>query len=494
MHKFTCRLTACLLSFLSAVLCYGALPDWVHIFWKDGATDRVLSSPLKSVEDISFEMPQTTDETPDWFESLKLTDIEGNNCNIVIDNISLIEFGSNVPTLYLSTNPEVSEIQSKTDYLDASFSMAGYANYEDVENMDVKIRGRGNTSWNWPKKPYRLKFASKVSLCGLPKAKNYVLIANFIDPTLMRNMIAFESARMLGLPFTNHSVPVNVVLNGVYRGAYMLSEKVGINGASVDIDDSEGILWEIDTNYDEDYKFMSPTYGLPVMVKDPDLQEVAESINQPAPVTDVDGGNASSQITAESLLEGWRSDFIEMENAVKTGHPETHIDMDALARYILVHLVCCNRELNHPKSNYLFKVREGEKYMFGPVWDFDWAFNYYDIPFNQPLFLADKDNLTGTVFYKDLIASESFKTAFENAWKEYREDIFPKILNKIEEYASLVKVSALQNGELWTSAKVLEVGSKIHSSEKFDEEKGLLIDWLSKRIEAIEASETRLLR
>ena len=74
------------------------------------------------------------------------------------------------------------------------------------------------------------------------------------------------------------------------------------------------------------------------------------------------------------------------------------------------------------------------------------------------------------------------------------EDIFPKILNQIEEYASFVKVSALPAGELWTFAKGIKVGGKIHSSEKFDEEKGLPIDWLTKRIEAIEASETRLLK
>lgn len=488
------RLIISFLLLLPAVVCEGALPDWIHIFWKDGSTDRVLSSPLRSLECLSFDVPESDGETPDWFESLKFEDIDGNTRSVDLDDVASIELGGNVPTLYITTIPEVSEIQSKTDYLDATFSLNGYSNYEDVGEIAVKMRGRGNTTWLFPKKPYRLKFASKISLCGLPKAKNYVLIANFIDPTLMRNMVAFETARMLGMPFTNHSVPVNVVLNGVYRGAYMLSEKVGINGASVNIDESEGILWEMDTNYDEDYKFTSPSYNLPVMVKDPDLAEIAGLLNQQAATSDTPGSEGTSSVSAESLLEGWRNDFVEMEDAVKEGHPETHIDMDMFARYILVHLVCCNRELNHPKSNYLFKTRKGEKYMFGPVWDFDWAYNYYDIPFNQPLFLEDKNNLIGTVFYKDLIASESFRSAFEQVWTEYREEIFPKILDKIEEYASVIRVSALQNGELWTSAKVLEVGSQIHSSEKFDEEKGLLIDWLSKRVEAIAASETRLLR
>ena len=145
--------------------------------------------------------------------------------------------------------PDWTELQgAKDDVRKAILYMDGNGMYDDLEEQEVEFRGRGNSTWNMDKKPYRFKMAKKKSVCGLPKAKTFALLANNIDCTLMRNAIALWLARYFGMPYTNHTVPVKVYLNGIDKGQYVMTEKIGIGGGSVDIDETTGMLFELDTN------------------------------------------------------------------------------------------------------------------------------------------------------------------------------------------------------------------------------------------------------
>lgn len=261
----------------------------------------------------------------------------------------LVENGNSVPLLIISTDEPLEQIPDKINYKDATIKIKGFGEYEDFENS-VQIRGRGNTSWIVSdKKPYRLKFGKKQELCGLKKSKNYVLTANYTDISLLQNPIASFIGKMLDLPFTHTMVPVDVILNGIYRGSYLLTNKPGINSGSVDIDEIKSVMWEIDKNYDEEIKFRSPVYDLPVMLSDPDMDE--------------------------ERFEFWKADFEEMEKAVSEGNVEDYIDIDEYARYRIVYDVLRNGDLYIPKSLKMYKT-EGGKYIFGPIWDFDSAMGY----------------------------------------------------------------------------------------------------------------------
>ncbi|MDR1971935.1 MAG: CotH kinase family protein, partial [Treponema sp.] len=125
------------------------------------------------------------------------------------------------------------------------------------------------------KKPYRLKFIEKQKLFGLTKAKSWVLLANAGDKTLIRNSIAFEMGQRFDLPFTNHYIPVELVLNGEYRGSYLLTEQIQTGKGRVDIVDdydededmADEYLVELDNYYDEEPKFRTSTVPFPVMIK-----------------------------------------------------------------------------------------------------------------------------------------------------------------------------------------------------------------------------------
>src|SRR5690606_33255056 len=100
--------------------------------------------------------------------------------------------------------------------------------------------------------------------------KNWVLLANYQDYTLMTNAVSMKIGQQLGLPFTHQIIPVDVTVNGEYKGSYNLTQQVEIGEGRVNIGD-DGVILELDNNYDEDYQFMSANFDLPVMVKDAEI-------------------------------------------------------------------------------------------------------------------------------------------------------------------------------------------------------------------------------
>lgn len=363
------------------------------------------------------------DENDDNLE-LNIATIEDNNFVISFADSLLFQSGISIPHIEITTEEDLSEIPNKTDYKRASFIVNGFGNFDDV-STEVNIRGRGNTSWTFDKKPYRLKFDKKISLCGLPKAKSYVLLANYTDPSLMQFALATKLAQMLGMPYTNHVVPVDVTLNGIYKGSYLLTNKPGINSGSVDIDNDTSIMWELDTYYNEDYRFKSDIYGLPVMAVDPDL--------------------------TDELFEKWKADFIEMERAVASQNSSDYIDLDIFARYLLVYEIMDNNEIGWPKSVKLYK-EEGGKYMFGPIWDFDVACGYnWD---TQEAYTTDNINkyVWITSFFAALAQEQEFKTAIKRHWqyiKEHKAEFF----EYIDSYAASIRNSAHRNQVLWPGSE-----------------------------------------
>ena len=107
-------------------------------------------------------------------------------------------------TMNIVTEGET-EIVEKEVWLNCHFSIDGKGEYSNYSGTG-RIRGRGNSTWEWyEKKPYKFKLDSKSKLLGLEKAKNWNLLANYRDVTDMMNVMAFETARCMGMPFTNHS-------------------------------------------------------------------------------------------------------------------------------------------------------------------------------------------------------------------------------------------------------------------------------------------------
>ncbi len=344
-----------------------------------------------------------------------------------------------VPKLYINTpdSPELEQLVEKDVYLDATIRLEGNGYVEDFEEQAVTIKGRGNSTWSMPKKPMRLKFSKKQSLAGLKSSKNFVLLANFVDCTLMRNVVAMKIGQLLGVEYANHMVPCEVVFNGHFLGSFTLTEKIGINSSSVDIDETTGMLFELSTEYDETYKFRSEIYDLPVMVKDPDLDEIVEE--------------NPTLGTASDLFEKWRVDFNEAERLAASGKSAEAFDIESFVNYLLVYDLCGNSEIGFPKSVYIHKEQIGSEtlYKAGPMLDFDVAFNKSRLIDGKLEYSDFNDALWVNSLFDDITSTNEFKTLYKERLATYKADLFPQLLDFFDEYFALIKPSAKLNGQLW---------------------------------------------
>ena len=265
-----------------------------------------------------------------------------------------------VPTIYINTADGL-PITSKTDFKDATISIDGHGIFPSMEETELQIRGRGNSSWGWPKKPYRLKFAEKVKPLGMKNGKNWVLLSNYQTGSLMSNAIGMKAANLMGAAGANHIVPVDLYLNGEYRGNYNLTEKVGFSNNSVDLDDeAAAALLELDSYYDEPegQKFRSSPYSLPINIKEPEFDE------------------GETRLTLDIIRSDWNTFMTTLNRGQDISK---HVDIEQLVRFLMVNELINNYELGHPKSTFCYRESfesDTSKYVFGPVWDLDWAFGY----------------------------------------------------------------------------------------------------------------------
>lgn len=335
-----------------------------------------------------------------------------------------------LPHIYINTDGGAG-ITSKENYINASIIIDGKGKYENYTGT-TQIRGRGNTTWAMPKKPYRLKLTSKASLFGLAPERDWVLLANYLDPTLMLNAVAMKIGQQLNMPYTNHIIPLNLTLNGSYLGSYNLTEQVEVGSNRIAIGD-DGLLLELDQHFDEEYKFYSQYYSLPVMIKAPELN----NDNDIAPI-------ASQFNKIEALL----NDDKFPGNAYKE-----YIDITSVANFLIVCLLTGNEELNHPKSIYMHK-KTGGKFTMGPIWDFDWAYAYeggaYFYSATRPLFWSlNNSSYTGTKFFTRFLKDVEFVALIKQQWADYKANSLNDLTKFIEEYAIKIESSKNEDYKKW---------------------------------------------
>ena len=248
--------------------------------------------------------------------------------------------------------------------------------YDDgtrLQEYPILVRERGNGSRYelFKKRPYRVKFNDGKShhmLKGSPlespaKAKKWTLIPNWRDKSLMRNNIAFEMSRRLGLSYTPWIQNVDVIVNGEYKGNYQLCDQVTVDPNRVDITNMES--WDVDdtsitggylleiTSPGEAYHFYSNQGGIPVDIKSPDSDDIVSE--QFSYIRD-----AFNEM--ESKL--WASNYQHPEKGYRS-----KLDLGSFLRYFLVGEFAGNTDAMW--SLYLYKERSDDLFHFGPVWDFD---------------------------------------------------------------------------------------------------------------------------
>lgn len=362
----------------------------------------------------------------------------GHQYTVIVD--FLTDHSAAVPRIDINTVGAVN-ITSKETYVDAEIVIDGAGVFPSMTDS-VKIRGRGNSSWTGDpdaKNPYRLKFADKVAPFGMTKGKNWVLLANILKGSMMTNAIGMKAASLFGTEAANHIIPVDLYINGIYKGSYNFTEKVGFANNSVDLEDeSAAALLELDAYYDEPagQKFRSNPYSLPVNIKKPVFSE------------------GTTLCTLDDIRQRFNGFVSALWNDDDLGD---YADMDHFARFFLFNDFICNNELNHPKSTFCYYenvLDEDSKLHFGPAWDMDWAFGY-DGSFSSSYFRNHvnynyfhySSGMTHSSFVSDLGNHHQASTYMYPLWRKFMASGLEELCDFCYEYYEYAKPSFNHNSE-----------------------------------------------
>ena len=348
-------------------------------------------------------------------------------------------YSADLPVLSLTTKSgEMTAIEEEKGYEESgTVQLLDLNGGELYEGTAESIQGRGNSTWGLAKKPFQFKLSKKADLLGFGEAKTWNLIANGYDETRLRNRIAMELAREIGMSYVPESQMIDLYINHVYYGNYYLSEKVEVDRERVAIRDMEETL--------------SAAYGVSELGKLKSIENPEGTRKWTGAVCeeeDLSGGyllerelparyagELSGFVTSQGdyyVLQSPRYaskeqvDYIadlmqEFQDAVSTEdgiHPQTgkhysdYIDMESFVRKYLVEEISKNYD-GGVTSSFFYKPQDtvSDKIFAGPVWDFDVAFgncNLDEIASNPVGITRLSDHVYGTEVFARLYEKEDF--------------------------------------------------------------------------------------
>lgn len=371
-----------------------------------------------------------------------------------------------LPIIYINTNGRA-PVESKDDYLSGTFRIVEdivTRGAGDVFEDSVKIKGRGNSTWLMPKRPYKLKFNKKVSLLGEPADKEWVLLANYVDKTFLRNKTAFDMGHMSRLEYTNRSHFVELVLNGEYCGTYQLAEQIKVGTDRVNVGD-DGYLLEVDAKADStDVTFIVKRVGQPINIKSPEVEV----------------GDSAYNYVVDYLKTVERVLFSDDFKDPSKGYTK-YIDVASFVDWYLINEITKNNDACFYSSCYMHLARGG-KLKMGPLWDYDIAFgNTIENGCESPEGFWIKNVLWFDRLFQDPNFVKEVKHRFA-----YFYDNRDQIYQNINDNASYLKHSAAENNNKWgTLYNYVWPNSTVPGS--YENEVQVMKNWLEARFQWLNA-------
>lgn len=430
---------------------------------------------------------------------------------------------SKLPVIYIDTENN-QPVTSKDSYINATMHIQGNELYNSSNggtfDGEIEIKGRGNSTWGQPKKPYKLKLGEKTDLFQMGESKHWVLLANYTDTSLLRNTLAYDLSGEMGM-YQMETIWVDVVFNGVKVGNYQFCEQIRI------ADDRIAI-----TNWEDVSKDVAKAIAKKEDISKNDRDSLEDALNEDMEwvttdkvtfqgktytvskyydVPDIDGGyllemdeyydeiskfktKHNQPINFKSPefcytnkeMMAYVSTYLQaFEDAVYNEHDFTAVyegenkhyselfDMNSLIDYWLIQELFFNED-GMKKSTYLYKDHD-DLFHMGPIWDMDWAANgegdtkRYD-QWQTKYFQA---NAQKQQWYTQLIKDPYFLMRAQQRYWEIH-DLLENMVKKdgkIDEYTTYLKESANINDKKW------------YGSDRFISNVQGLKTWMTNRIQ-----------
>lgn len=369
---------------------------------------------------------------------------------LYLNGVTLNEiYGGSKETKYEGNSAEIEDGEMKLDFL------------------DVQVKGRGNSTWSGPKRPLQIKFKKKVDLLGLGKRKKYILLANVVDYSSVRNALMFHMAEMIDEKYRMRGEFIELFVDDDYQGLYYLTTKVEIGKNAVDIRNKYGVLFELDNLWSH--------------VDDCHYSKAGECLVLKEAVFENDD-------VAKVAAEDFMASFNELEVAAKKrdfAAVSEVIDVRSFAEYFLISEFAVNPDA-YVSSFYFYKDGKDDKIHAGPLWDYDYAFSnreWYKTFFSPIETMAqreqvfaekNKDSDKRKLMYY-LIEIPEFKEEVERIFQEKLSG--RKIELELMTARDLVRIkeAALKDERKWREGE-----------ETFLKEGKYLMNWLDRRFDYFE--------
>ena len=384
----------------------------------------------------------------------------------------------NISSVFITTRSKsLDAILSDKDHREAGKITV----FDKDGNVDVSIgleylKGRGNYSWNnWDKKPFKIKLEKELSVLGLGNGKDYALISNASDATLIRNAIARDLEKAVEMPFAGEGRFVDLYINGDYMGNYYLCPSIEVGQDRVNITDIDIVQNKVLSKLNG--QALSP-YETPQL----------KGWNIPDGTKDITGGYlverefgdrykleypyikngfvtssgehfvvVSPQYCSKNEIEYISEFFEQCEKEILGREPlGTTVDVDSFAKRYLVEEVTKNYD-GGVSSCYYFKdsdVVDGKLYA-GPGWDFDMSLgNYLDwMEYNDQdatgvtrLYLSEHSS----IYYKELVQNEVFLNTVKGYYRNKALPFMEQLLDRgIDVYEKELAASAKMDSIRW---------------------------------------------
>ena len=401
--------------------------------------------------------------------------------------------GSAIPSLFLTVNAaELKNVQrSKANEITEGRALYAEADGTVAYNGGItQLKGRGQNTFSYRKKPYQIKLEKKASLSGMTRGKTWVLLANWNDVSLLRNQIVLNMARDTGLRYAVSCVPADLWINGEYQGLYLLTEKIQIKKERMDLRDLEDETEAVnDAPLDSYSVFKSSTDTLPLI----------RGYRTPANPGDITGGyiaviekhgrlrdykepgfrtqnNLSIRIVEPTCPSRAQVEYLgnlinEMQLALiaRDGiHPETgkayseYIDVHSFALKYLIEEWCKNYDFVGG-SQYLYKDSDDRDPLIyaGPAWDYDLSFGNMPDRGNPPTgdYMTAMSRKPANLYWLlsrhepfMALVREKWQTVFRPSIAVLLGEVAPagsSILRSVDEYAASIQDSARMNYGRW---------------------------------------------
>lgn len=357
---------------------------------------------------------------------------------------------SDLPAVYI-TIPSDAVVNTET-YVTTQMTLVD-ADGTSTTYADTKLRGRGSAKFALDKKPYKLKLLAKARLLGADgaNAKKWNLMAQAGDKTLLRNAVASFIALKAGQPFAPGCRFVDLVINDEYRGTYQLTDQIDIRKKRVHIteqpelldagaDISGGYLLEIDDSADDlEGTVFTTSRGVRITVKSPDEDYIVAKQK--------DYIAAHVQLFEDALFaDNWLD---------PTAGYRKYIDLDSFIQWYIT--AEYTAEPNSFRSVYFYKELGDDRLTFGPVWDFDFAFDNSARFGSRPRALIAQEGRGEPwcyIWIDRLRQDPAFHTAVNEAWKKLLDArIVDEVNGYINQQAAVLAKSQALNFEIYPIAE-----------------------------------------